>query len=51
MMVRASLNIRGAERVSGDDEQGVWQSAGYEQAKQKIVIILINRGSGSIRIQ
>lgn len=43
----------GLERVSGsgNDDEGVWETSGYEQAAHKIFIRVDSFGSGSLRVQ
>ncbi len=46
-----SLNIKGdLQWISGDDENGLWQTPGYETAEYKIEITINDRGSGSVTI-
>jgi hypothetical protein len=48
-----SINVRSSlNRVSGGgrDKTGTWESAGYAQSDQKLLIIVDNAGSGSINI-
>ncbi len=47
-----SLNVRGGlERLSGSDDEGVWQSRNFEQAERQIIILVRDAGSGSISIR
>jgi hypothetical protein len=41
-----------ALRTSGnsDEDEGVWQTAGYETAKYQVEIIIVDQGSGSVNI-
>jgi len=46
-----SLHLpNGLDRVGGNDETGTWESAGYADAAVKILIQIVNQGSGSISI-
>lgn len=46
-----SLNVRGLERISGSGDEGVWESAMFDQAEQQILITVRDAGSGSINIR
>jgi len=47
-----SLNLPGSlTHISGDNNIGTWQSEGYDQANERILIKILDRGSGSISIQ
>jgi DUF4097 and DUF4098 domain-containing protein YvlB len=37
-------------RISGDQNAGTWQTSGYDLATKRIVIKILDRGSGSISI-
>jgi DUF4097 and DUF4098 domain-containing protein YvlB len=37
-------------RISGSDQIGIWQSQGYDQTDHRILIKILDRGSGSISI-
>ncbi len=37
-------------RISGSEEIGTWQSNGYDQAAHRIIIKILDRGSGSVSI-
>lgn len=46
-----SLNLPGTLiPTSGNSDSGTWQSAGYDQATERILIQILDRGSGSISI-
>ena len=46
-----SLHLPGAlTLISGDNKTGVWESTNYSQATTRILIQIINQGSGSISI-
>lgn len=46
-----SLNMPGTlVSTSGNSDSGTWQSAGYDQATERILIQILDRGSGSISI-
>lgn len=38
-------------RVSGDDDEGVWQTPAFELAERPIVIVVDDAGSGSLQIR
>jgi len=48
-----SLNLpSGLEQVrDGDNDEGTWESAGYAQAAEKIDIVIVDLGSGSVSIR
>lgn len=39
------------KQISGDGETGIWETEGYENAQVKILIQILDQGSGSISIQ
>jgi len=41
----------GLQQVSGDDDTGVWETPGFEDAAQQIVIVFTDRSSGSITVR
>ena len=41
----------GLQRVSGDDDTGVWQTSGFDQAERQILITVRSAGSGPITIR
>lgn len=47
-----ALNIGGGlEQVSGDDDSGVWETPGFDEAENQILIVVSERGSGSVTIR
>jgi hypothetical protein len=50
--VKVPLTVGGGlQRTSGDDDTGVWQTSGFDQAEQQILITVRSAGSGPITIR
>jgi hypothetical protein len=41
----------GLTRVSGEDQEGVWQTAGYDSAASRVNLIVESMSSGSVKVQ
>lgn len=48
-----SMNLpRGLDQVQqGDDDEGVWETAGYARASQRLLIRIVDIGSGSVTVR
>ncbi len=38
-------------RISGEDKTGVWETAGFDQAERKIIIVVTRTSSGAVTVQ
>jgi hypothetical protein len=46
------LNVGGdLEQVRGDEDTGVWETPGFEDAQDQILIVFAGRGSGSVTVR
>jgi Putative adhesin len=41
----------GLTRVSGTDQEGVWQTAGYESAANRVDLVIESMSSGTVKVQ
>jgi Putative adhesin len=47
-----SVNVPdGLTRVSGTDQEGVWQTAGYESAANRVDLVIESMSSGTVKVQ
>ena len=51
-MSSGDVNVpSGLTRVSGTDQEGVWETAGYDSAANRVDLIIESLSSGTVKVQ